>query len=110
MPAPSSCLRNASTASIVGSTTVLLLSESLQISLRMTRWSSHSTTFRRSFVHHVRGRYFRLVTCGFRRSATGFYPCLHLESVLGADLATCGDGRIWLLPCEFDAPAVPVVS
>jgi DNA (cytosine-5)-methyltransferase 1 len=37
---------------------VFLLSEFLeQISLRMTRWSSRSTTFRRSFVHHVRGRY-----------------------------------------------------
>jgi hypothetical protein len=57
IPAPSSCLRKASTASIVGSTTALLLSKSSQISLRMTRWSSRSTTFRRSFVHHVRGPY-----------------------------------------------------
>jgi len=39
------------------STTVLLLPEFLQISLRMTRWSSRSTTFRRAFVHHVRGPY-----------------------------------------------------
>jgi hypothetical protein len=55
---PSSCLQNDSTACIVGSTTVFLLSEFLQlISLRMTRWSSRSTTFRRSFVHHVRGPY-----------------------------------------------------
>jgi hypothetical protein len=36
---------------------VLLLPEFLQISLRMTRWSSRSTTFRRAFVHHVRGPY-----------------------------------------------------
>jgi len=36
---------------------VLLLSEFPQISLRMTRWSSRSTTVR-SFVHHFRGRYF----------------------------------------------------
>src|SRR5438105_9220318 len=57
MPAPSSCLRNDSTASIVGLTTVLLLSESSQISLRMTRWSSRSTTFGSSFVHHLGGRY-----------------------------------------------------
>jgi hypothetical protein len=35
---------------------VLLLSE-FPRDLRMTRWSSLSTTFRRSFVHHVRGRY-----------------------------------------------------
>jgi hypothetical protein len=42
----------------VVSTTVLLLPEFLQISLRMTRWSSRSTTFRRAFVHHVRGPYY----------------------------------------------------
>jgi hypothetical protein len=58
MPAPSSCLRNASTASIVGSTTALLLSDIPQIPLRMTRWSSRSTTLRWSFVHHGRGPYF----------------------------------------------------
>jgi len=39
------------------STTVLLLPELSQISLRMTRWSSRSTTFRESFVHHVGGLY-----------------------------------------------------
>jgi len=38
---------------------VLLLLEFLeQTSLRMTRWSPRSTTFRESFVHHVRGPYF----------------------------------------------------
>jgi len=47
-------LANARTPSI-WSTTVLLLSEFRQLSLRMTRWSSRSTTFRASFVHQVRG-------------------------------------------------------
>jgi len=37
-------------------------------------------------------------------------PCLHLVSVHGANLATCGDGRIWFLTCGFDAQAVPVIS
>jgi hypothetical protein len=41
---------------------------------------------------------------------TGFEPVSHLESVLGADLATCDDGRIWFLTCGFDAPAVLVIS
>jgi hypothetical protein len=41
----------------VVSTTVLLLPEFPQISLRMTRWSCRSTTFSDSFVHHVRGPY-----------------------------------------------------
>jgi len=42
----------------VVSTTVLLLPEFLeQISMRMTRWSSRSTTLKQSFVHHVRGPY-----------------------------------------------------
>jgi hypothetical protein len=45
-----------------------------------------------------------------RESQRGSNPCLHLESVLGPTFATCGDGRIWLLTCGFDAPAVPVVS
>ena len=60
------------------STTRLLLPEFLErTSLRMTRWSSPSTTFRESFVHHVRGPYSsghreaayeweRLETCGCR--------------------------------------------
>jgi hypothetical protein len=30
---------------------------SFQTSLRMTRWSSRSTTVSRPFVHHFRGRY-----------------------------------------------------
>jgi len=43
-------------------TTVLLLSEFLQqIPLRMTRWSSRSTTVSRPFVHHFRGRYSTLI-------------------------------------------------
>jgi hypothetical protein len=47
----------------VVSTTVLLLPEFPQISLRMTRWSCRSTTFSDSFVHHVRGPYWRLPHC-----------------------------------------------
>ncbi len=45
-----------------------------------------------------------------RRSQRDLNPCLHLESVLGADFATCGVDRIWFLTCGFDAPAVPIVS
>ena len=55
----STCLRTHARASIVVSTTVLLLPEFPQTSLRMTRWSSCSTTFRSLFVHHVCGPYFR---------------------------------------------------
>jgi hypothetical protein len=33
---------------------------------------------------------------------------LHLESVLGPDFVTCGDGRIRFLTCGFDASAVPI--
>ncbi len=43
--------------SIVESITVLLLPEFPQISLRMKRWSSRSTTFSDSFVHHLLGPY-----------------------------------------------------
>jgi len=38
----------------------------------MTRWSSHSTTFRPCFVHHVRGRYYSELI--FDKSADGFDP------------------------------------
>jgi hypothetical protein len=38
----------------------------------------------------------------------GSNPCLHLQSVLGPDFVTCGDGRIRFLTCGFDALAVPI--
>jgi hypothetical protein len=50
------------------------------------------------------------LTCG----SSGFRPNgirtrVHLESVLGADLAACEDSRIRFMTCGFDAGRSPVV-
>jgi hypothetical protein len=41
-----------------------------------------------------------------KKSQRGSNPCLHLERVLVVDFSTCGDVRIRLVTCGFDAPAV----
>jgi hypothetical protein len=57
-----------------------------------------------------RGRFERGGWAHFDDEASTVNPCLHLESVLGVDSATCGDARIRFLTCGFDAPAVLVIS
>jgi hypothetical protein len=100
---------------------VFLLSDFRQISLRMTRWSSRSTTFSRSFVHHVRGPYLTVnedgvpvivaVPCPNERVAA--MELLDPESVLEGTPTTywsvrsdqAVDGKTYRLPINNQPPA-----
>ncbi len=72
-------------------TTVLLLSGFPRISLRMTRWSSRSTTFMRSFVHRFGQRHSVLLVKEFaepRRWDRQFNSCVSQPARLSQSLTS----------------------